>query len=64
MRILDAYGIPKPIVNSISAMYANTFAKVLAPDGVTEPFPILAGVLQEDTLVPYLFMTALDYTLW
>ena len=63
MKILDAYGIPKPIVNAISAMYANTSAKVLSPDGVTEPFPILAGVLQGDTLAPYLFIIALDYAL-
>ena len=63
MRILDADGIPKPIIDSVSAMYANTSAKVMSPDGVTEPFPILAGVLQGDTLVPYLSIIALDYTL-
>ena len=30
-------------------------AEVLAPDGETELFEILAGVLQGDTLAPYLF---------
>ena len=32
MRILDAYGIPGPLVNAIRAMYTNTTAKVLSPD--------------------------------
>ena len=59
MRILDAYGIPGPIV---SATYANTTAKVLSPDGETEPFQILAGLLQGVTLAPYLII-ALDYAL-
>ena len=36
-------------------------AKVISPDGDTEPFEILAGVLQEDTLAPYLFAIVLDY---
>lgn len=50
-------------MRAISATYANTTAKVLSPDGETEPFPILAGVLQGDTLAPYIFIIALDYTL-
>ncbi len=36
MRILDACGIPGPLVNAIAAMYANTTANVLSPDGETE----------------------------
>ena len=61
MRILDAYGIPIPLVNAIGAMYANTIAKVLS--GETVSFPILAGMLQGDTLAPYLLIIALDYAL-
>ena len=38
-------------------------AKVISPDGETELFEILAGVLQGDTLAPYLFVIALDYAL-
>lgn len=63
MKILDAYGIPESIVREISAPYANTTAKVLSPDGETEPFLILSGVLQGDTLAPYLFIIILDYAL-
>ena len=37
--------------------------KVRSPDGDTEYFEILAGVLQGDTLNPYLFIICLDYVL-
>ena len=44
-------------------LYGNTKAKVRSPDGDTEYFDIVAGVLQGDTLVPYLFIICLDYVL-
>ena len=44
-------------------MYTETYAKVLSPDGETEQFEIKAGVLQGDTLAPYLFIIALDYAM-
>ena len=37
--------------------------KVRSPDGDTEYFDIVAGVLQGDTLAPYLFIICLDYVL-
>ena len=37
--------------------------KVRSPDEDTEYFDIVAGVLQRDTLVPYLFIICLDYIL-
>ena len=37
--------------------------KVRSPDGDTEYFDIVAGVLQRDTLAPYLFIICLDYVL-
>ena len=37
--------------------------KVHSPDGDTEYFDIVAGVLQGDTLAPYLFIICLDYVL-
>ena len=42
-------------------MYENTEAIVLSPDGHTDPFKIKAGVLQGDTLAPFLFIIVLDY---
>ena len=63
MEILRAYGIPNKIVDAISILYKDTMAQVLTPDGDTEFFEILAGVLQGDTLAPFLFIIALDYVL-
>ena len=37
--------------------------KVLSLDGDTDYFDIVAGVLQGDTLAPYLFIMSLDYVL-
>ena len=63
MKILSAYGVPDRIVKAVEVMYSNTKAKVLSPDGETTLFDIKAGVLQGDTLAPYLFIIALDYAL-
>ena len=35
----------------------------MSPDGDTDYFDIVAGVLQGDTLAPYLFIICLDYVL-
>ena len=53
-QILLAYGIPKETVAAITILYRNTKVKVRSPDGDTEYFDIVAGVLQGDTLAPYL----------
>ena len=63
MEILKAYGIPLETVNAISLLYKNATAKVISPDGDTSFFPIHAGVFQGDTLAPYLFIIAVDYTM-
>ena len=62
-QILLAYGIPKETVAAITILYRNTKVKVRSPDGDTEFFDIVAGVLQGDTLAPYLFIICLDYVL-
>ena len=61
LKILRAYGIPEAIVDLIGVMYANTKAQILTPDGMSELFDILAGVLQGDTLAPYIFIIVVDY---
>ena len=61
LKILEAYGIPVKIVEFIRLMYEKKMAKVLTPDGETELFEILAGVLQGDTLALYLFAIVIDY---
>ena len=62
-KILLAYGIPKEIVAAIMILYRNTKSMVRSPNGDTEFFDILAGVLQGDTLAPFLFVICLDYVL-
>ena len=62
-QILLAYGIPKETVAAITILYRNTKVKVRSPDGNTDYFDIVAGVLQGDTLTPYFFIICLDYVL-
>ena len=62
-QILLAYGLPKETVAAITILYRNTKVKVRSPDGDTEYFDIVSGVLQGDTLAPYLFIICLDYVL-
>ena len=62
-QILLAYSIPKETVAAITILYRNTKVKVQSPDGDTEYFDIVAGVLQGGTLAPYLFIICLDYVL-
>ena len=59
-QILQAYGIPKETVAAILLLYRNIKVKVRSPDGDTDYFDILAGVLQEDALAPFLFIIHLD----
>ena len=35
----------------------------MTPAGETEPIDIMAGILQGDTLAPFLFIVVLDYVL-
>ena len=62
-QILPAYSIPKETVAAIMILYRNTKVKVRSPDGDTDYFDIVAGVLQGDTIAPYLFIICLDYVL-
>ena len=60
-QILLAYGLPKETVVAIMMLYRNTKVKVRSPDGNTGYFYIVVGVLQGDTLAPYLFIICLVY---
>ena len=60
-EILELYGIRVEIIAAIKVLYTNTQATALTQDGETEPFDILAGILQGDTLAPFLFIIVIDY---
>ena len=62
-QILLAYSLHKETVAAIMILYRNTKVKVRSPDGDTEYFVIVAGVLQGDMLAPYLLIICLDYVL-
>ena len=53
-QILLAYGLPKETVAPIMMLYKNT--KKFAHRMETDFFDIVAGVLQGDTLVLYMFI--------
>ena len=62
-QILLADGFHKEIVAAIMMLCKNTKVKVRSPYGDTDYFDIVTGVLQGDTLAPYLFIICLDYVL-
>ena len=62
-QILLAYSIPKETVAAITSLYRKTEVNVWSPDGDSEYLDNVAGVLQGDTLAPYLFIICLDYVL-
>ena len=60
-QILLAYGLSKETVIAIMMLYSNMKIKVCSQDRDTDFFDIVAGVLQGDTEMPYLFIICLDY---
>ena len=45
------------------AIYNSLRAKVVSPDGDTDYLGVSAGVMQGDTLEPFLFLIVLDYAI-
>ena len=60
IQILGTYGIPGTLLKTIEILYKDTWAKVVTSDGSTQPFEITSGILQGDTLAPYLFTICID----
>ena len=54
LEILGFYSIPKDTIDAIEVLYANTRSYIVTPVGETESFDILSGILQGDTLGPFL----------
>ena len=62
-EILELYGIPTKLIDAIRFLYTDTSSTILTPDGETPSFPIKAGILQGDTIAPFLFIVVVDYVL-
>ena len=60
--ILKSYGISAETVSTIMMLYMN-HSMVKSPDGDTQLFEITTGILQGDTISPFLFIICLDYIL-
>ena len=61
--ILSQYNVPNCLISDIIQMYSDASACVSTELGPTEWFKTTSGVLQGDTLSPYLFIVLLDYAL-
>ena len=61
--ILSQYNVPTCLVSDIIQVYSDASACVSTELGPTEWFKTTSGVLQGDTLSPYLFIVLLDYAL-
>ena len=62
-RLSETPGICALLKHAIHLNITAKSAKAVSPDGDTEYFDILAGVMQGDTLAPFLFVIVLDYAL-
>ena len=60
-NILLACDVPKALVEAVLSLYYGAQASVKVGSSLLEPFDLGAGVLQGDTLAPYLFVIVLDW---
>ena len=60
-NILRHYSVPLKIVKAIKAIYHHSKSIVLVESNVSEEFNVTTGVLQGDTLAPFLFIFVIDY---
>ncbi|KAL8572721.1 hypothetical protein ACOMHN_030303 [Nucella lapillus] len=56
-------GVPPEVIADVMQLYKDTTDSVWTQHGETESFSTLSGVLQGDTLSPFLFITVLDSVL-
>uniref|UniRef100_A0A1I8IUA0 Reverse transcriptase domain-containing protein n=1 Tax=Macrostomum lignano TaxID=282301 RepID=A0A1I8IUA0_9PLAT len=62
-EVLRAYNVPELLISAVMALYHGTTAAVSTPDGLSDFFETSSGVLQGDTLAPFLFILVLDWVL-
>ena len=57
---LIAYQLPALLVKAIMSLYKGALGRVRTCDGISEIFMLCRGVLQGDTLAPFLFDIVAD----
>lgn len=60
-KILKHYGIPEKIINAIKCLYDNSASCVAIGPKISTEFKVTSGILQGDTLAPFLFIIVMDY---
>ena len=50
--------VPAYLITAILSLYRGSTSQVMTPHGLTDRFPVNRGVLQGDTLAPYLSLIA------
>ena len=61
--VLSKYGLSELLIANVMQFYIGTSAVVATAHGNTEIFSTTSGVLQGDSLAPFLFILLLDYVL-
>ena len=61
--VLSKYGVSELLISNLMQFYIGTSAVVITAHRNKEIFSTISGVLQGDTLTPFLFITLLDYIL-
>ena len=57
------YGVPEKLVNAVMCLYNNTSSKVRVGNTESSSFSTTTGILQGDTLAPFIFIVVLDWVL-
>ena len=59
--VMSLYGVSELLIANVVQFYIGTSAIVATAHGNTDKLSTTSGVLQRDTLAPFLFITLLDY---
>ena len=62
-NILLSYDVPIEVVDAVMSVYYGATAAVKSDVDISEFFDLGVGVLQGDTLAPYLFVLVIDWVM-
>ena len=60
---LVEFGVPEYLITAVMSLYRGSTVQVVTKDGLTDKIHVDRGVLQGDTLAPYLFIMVMDRVL-